>query len=166
MNSPNPSLLWRVGLLMALTALISVALCVREQQPPKPPFNGGVDLVEVEGRVLLVHAYAEADRVQCTVTDKVEVAESPATVKIRVSLRDLCPEPERRLIDTWREEVMLRLWPRFGIGEPLSTVLAPVTLDKPLGSRKVVNQEGGEVRVCPITGSRLATTQRCPERGR
>ncbi|WP_433515071.1 hypothetical protein ACQP2T_05375 [Nonomuraea sp. CA-143628] len=156
MNPLSPSFLWRMCSLLVLAVAISMAVSIRESWAPEPPFNGWIDMVEVEGRVLIVQAVSGTNSTECLKADKTEVAESKTSVRVRVVLRDVCPRRERTLLEKWRDE----LWPRSYIGTG-GVVVVPVTLDRPLGRRKIFDEQGHEVQVCPIAGSRLETIQRC-----
>ncbi|MFD1536860.1 hypothetical protein [Nonomuraea guangzhouensis] len=113
-------------------------------------------MVEVEGRVLILQAVSGTNSTECLKADKTEVAESKTSVRVRVVLRDVCPRRERTLLEKWRDE----LWPRSYIGTG-GVVVVPVTLDRPLGRRKIFDEQGHEVQVCPITGSQVKTMQQC-----
>ncbi|MEV0196256.1 hypothetical protein [Nonomuraea sp. NPDC050691] len=113
-------------------------------------------MVEVEGRVLMLQAVSGTVSTECLKADETEAAESKTSVRVRVMLRDVCPRRERTLLEKWRDE----LWPPSSIGTG-GVVVAPVTLDRPLGRRKVVDEEGREIRVCPIMGSPFKTMQHC-----
>ncbi|MEU7900521.1 hypothetical protein AB0B45_47790 [Nonomuraea sp. NPDC049152] len=104
----------------------------------------------------LENAFNEKTPTKCLKADEAEATESETSVRVRVVLRDVCPRRERTLLEKWREE----LWPRAYIGTG-GVVFVPVTLDRPLGRRKVVDEAGREIRVCLIMGSRLKTMQQC-----
>lgn len=156
MNPLSPSFLWRMCCLLVLAVAISMATSMRESQPPEPPFDGGIDIAEVEGRTLILQAVGGTNSSECLKADRTEAVESKTSVRVRVVLRDVCPRAERTLLEKWRDE----LWPRAYIGVA-GVVAVPVTLDRPLGRRKIFDEQGHEVRVCPIRGSRLETIQRC-----
>ncbi|MER7506686.1 hypothetical protein AB0L05_41675 [Nonomuraea pusilla] len=155
MNSLSPSFLWRMCCLLVLAVAISMAASVRESWPAEPPFDGAVDRAEVEGRVLILRT-GGTDSTDCLKADKAEAIEFETSVRVRVVLRDVCPRRERTLLEKWRDE----LWPTASIGTA-GIVDVPVILDRPLGRRKVFNEEGHEILVCPIVGSRLKTMQQC-----
>ncbi|MEV1174704.1 hypothetical protein [Nonomuraea sp. NPDC049784] len=156
MTPLGPSFLWRMCCLLVLAVAISMATSIRESRPPEPPFNGSIDKVEVEGRTLILHAFGMSPT-ECLKADEAVAAESETSVRVRVVLRDVCPRRERTLLEKWRDE----LWPRSYIGGRGGVVFVPVTLDRPLGRRKVLDEAGHEIRVCPITGSRLKTMRQC-----
>ncbi|MFE3449284.1 hypothetical protein ACFXJ8_10145 [Nonomuraea sp. NPDC059194] len=156
MNPLGPSFLWRICCLLVLAVAISMAAGIRESRPTEPPFTGWIDTVEVEGRALILHAVSGMTSTDCLKADEAEAAEFETSVRVRVVLRDVCPRRERTLLEKWRDE----LWPRAYIGTG-GVVFVPVTLDRPLGRRKVVDEAGREIRVCPIMGSRLKTMQQC-----
>ncbi|MEV4364108.1 hypothetical protein [Nonomuraea sp. NPDC049625] len=156
MNPLGASFLWRMCCLLVLAVAISMAASIRESQPAEPPFNGLIDTVEVEGRALILHAFSMKPT-ECLKADEAEASELETSVRVRVVLRDVCPRRERTLVEKWRDE----LWPRSYIGGRGGVVFVPVTLDRPLGRRKVLDEAGREIRVCPITGSRLKTMRQC-----
>jgi hypothetical protein len=156
MNPLSPSFLWRMCGLLVLAVAISVVPNARESQSAEPPFGGQIDTVEVEGQALILHAFSVDTRTECLKADEAEAAESKTSVRVRVVLRDICPKRQRMLLEKWRDE----LWPPSHLTTG-GAVLVPVTLNQPLGRRKVLNVEGREVRVCPITGSRLKTMRQC-----
>lgn len=158
MNPLSPSFLWRMCCILVLAVAIIMAASIRESRPAEPPFDGWIDMVEVEGRALILHTGSGMNSTECLKADEAEAAEFGTNVRVRVVLRDVCPRRERTLLEKWRDE----LWPRPSIGTG-GVVSVPVTLDRPLGRRKVFDEEGREIRVCPIKGSRLKTMQQCPK---
>ena len=156
MNPLSPSFLRRMWFLLVLAVAISMSASIRESWPAEPSFNGSIGTVEVEGRVLILEAGSGMSSSECLMTDRAEVAEFETSVRVRVVLRDVCPRRERTLLEKWREE----LWPLASIGMG-GVVSVPVILDQPLGRRKVFDEEGRELRVCPITGSLMKTIQQC-----
>ncbi|MGP3919620.1 hypothetical protein [Nonomuraea sp. 10N515B] len=156
MNPLGPSFLWRMCCLLVLAVAISMAASLRESRPAEPPFNGWIDTVEVEGRALILQAVSGMHSTECLKADAAEAVEFETSVRVRVVLRDVCPRHERTLLEKWRDE----LWPPAYIGTG-GIVSVPITLDRPLGRRKVFDEDGREIRVCPITGSRLKTMQQC-----
>lgn len=158
MNPLSPSFLWRMCCILVLAVAIIMAASIRESRPAEPPFNGWIDMVEVEGRALILHTGSGMNSTECLKADEAEAAEFGTNVRVRVVLRDVCPRRERTLLEKWRDE----LWPRSSIGTG-GVVSVPVTLDRPLGRRKVFDEEGREIRVCPIKGSRLKTMRQCPK---
>ncbi|WP_343948791.1 hypothetical protein [Nonomuraea longicatena] len=139
-----------------LAIAISVVTGMRESRPIEPPFAARIDTVEVEGRILLLHAFTLETSEECLKAEKAEAAESEMSVRVRATLRDICPTRERTLLEKWLEEI----WPRFHLGHGGGVPMS-VTLDRPLGHRKVIDEEGREVRVCPIVGTRVKTMRRC-----
>ncbi|MEU5861512.1 hypothetical protein ABZ815_10085 [Nonomuraea sp. NPDC047529] len=140
-----------------LAVAISMVAGLRQSRPAEPPFPGQIDTVEVEGRVLIMQAVSLAIPTKCLKTDEAQAVESETVVRVRVMIRNVCPASERTLLEKWREE----LWPRARLDTGIGAVDVAVTLDRPLGRRKVLDEEGREIRVCPITGSRLKTMQQC-----
>ncbi|MET9344690.1 hypothetical protein [Nonomuraea sp. NPDC003804] len=156
MNPLGPSFLWRMCCLLVLAVAVSMVAGMRESRPVEPPFPGRIDTVMVEGRVLILQVFGGASGSACLQADKVEAVESEASVRLRIVLRDACPPPGRTLLEMWRDE----LWPP-AVLDILRGVEVPVLLERPLGRRKVVDETGRELRVCPITGSRRKTMQQC-----
>ncbi|MBG0825782.1 hypothetical protein HS048_34420 [Planomonospora sp. ID91781] len=140
-----PSSLLRAGCILALTVL--AAACAQESAKP---FDAMVRMAEVApgGRVITLHASGSmrADGTICTVVERAEVVESPTSVTVGVVLRRVCPERSGVQVGTGTDHAV------------------PVTLKKPLDHRKVLDQEGHEIQVCPTTtGSFVETLRRCLE---
>ncbi|NRQ33819.1 hypothetical protein HII36_18460 [Nonomuraea sp. NN258] len=152
----GPPSLWRLCFVLVLAVAMPLVLSVRESWPPEPPYAGGVHRASVDGRALVLEVSGRGSSSACLTADRVEAAETGTSVRVRVMLRDVCRKRERTLLEKWREE----LWPpvtiRVGAG-----VEVTVMLDRPLGRRKVVDERGHEVRVCPIVGSRWRTLGQC-----
>ncbi|MFC4062885.1 hypothetical protein ACFOWE_31730, partial [Planomonospora corallina] len=118
-------------------------------QEPAKPFDAPIRMAEVApgGRALTLHADGTmvSDTV-CTVVERAEAVESPTSVTVRVILRDTCPESSGIQMGTGTNQTV------------------PITLKEPLGHRKVLDQQGHEIRVCPTaTGSLFERMQRCLE---
>src|SRR5687768_6983651 len=145
MTSLGPSSLLRAGCVLAFTVL--AVACAQE---PAKPFDARVRTVGVApgGRAITLHASGSmrADGTICTVVERAEVVESPTSVTVGVVLRRACPERSGIQVGTGTDHAV------------------PVTLKKPLGHRKVLDQQGHEIQVCPTTtGSFVETLRRCLE---
>lgn len=145
MNSPGPFSLLRASCILALTML--AAACAQE---PAKPFDTQVSVVEAApgGRAITLHAdgVMGSGGTICTAVERAEAVESPTSVTVRVVLRYICPDTSDVKIETGADQAV------------------PITLKEPLGRRKVLDQEGQEIQVCPSTsGSFIETMRQCRE---